>query len=173
MHAMGDKLRTHVGGVALGPSHVIKEIERIDALVVLGRNEMLSYGDQPWPYIGPLIMTGTLVFLGALLEAMDVLCEMDSRYAPIREAHIESLKEWKEQRHDVSHHIDRIFRDRPSRSPVGPFDTIQIAIASMRPENEIRIQTGGLVPLWMNKVLAEVNAIVHEVRAVPLLEPSR
>ena len=99
---MADKLRAQVAGERLGPVHVIREIERIDALVINGRNEMLGYGDKPWPYIGPLVMTGTLVFLGAVSEAMDVLCEMDDRYDAIRARHKGSLKEWKDARHDVS-----------------------------------------------------------------------
>lgn len=164
---MADKLRAHVAGVRLGPSHVIKEIERIDALVLHGRNEMLGYGDNPWPYVGPVVMTGTLVYLGAVSEAMDVLCEMDDRYNSIRKRHKASLKEWKDARHDVSHHIDRIFRERTGRSPIGgPFDTIQIAMASMRPENEIRIQTGSLVSLSMNAVTTQLKEILDEVRAV-------
>ncbi len=163
---MPDKLRTHIGEVALAPSHVIREVERIDALVIHGRNEMLGYGASAWPYIAPVVMTGTLVFLGAVSEAVDVLCETDSGYCEIRKAHSKSFKAWKDLRHDVSLHIDRIFRERPSRSPRGFFDKVEIAIASIRPHNEIRIQTGGLVPVWMNAVLTEMQSILEEVRAV-------
>lgn len=167
---MADKLRKEVAGIEIGPSHLIKEIERIDALVIHGRNEMLRYGDNPWLYIGPVVMTGTLVYLGSVSEALDVLCEMDNRYCTIRTVHEQSLKQWKEYRHDVSHHIERIFRERTNRSSVGgPFDTIQIAIASMQPNNDIRIQTGSLAPLFLNAAIDELKAIIDAIRAVPPL----
>ena len=164
---MADNLRDSVAGVKLTPSHVLAQIERIDALVIHGRNQMLEYGDNPWPPLGSIVMTGTLVCLGAAYEAMEVLCEMDSRYCKVRKNHANTLDLWKEARHDVAHFIDRIFRERKGRSPIGgPVDTVQIAIASMRPANDIVIRTGSLDAIWMNSAIAEMEKIINDIRAL-------
>lgn len=128
---------------------------------------MLKYGDNPWPYIAPLIVTGTLVHLGAVAEGVDILCEMDARYCEIRREHEHALREWRELRHDVSHHMDRIFRDKKGRPAIAPpFDTISVAIASMRPDNEIRIQTGSNAPVSLNSAISELKTIVDQVRVL-------
>lgn len=89
---MADRLRDNVRGTTLTPAHVPAEIERIDTLVIQGRNQMLQYGDNVWPPLGSLLMTGTLVCLGAVSEAMDVLCEMDGRFQKVRDDHADALK---------------------------------------------------------------------------------
>ena len=65
---------------------------------------------------------------------------------------------------------DRIFRERDGRSPIedfGNYSVARISMASVNPvANEVLIQTGVLAPLWMNRAIHELQAILTEVRAI-------
>lgn len=150
------------------PELVIEEIERALALVINGRNEMLRFGDNPWPPHGTVLLAGTLVFLASIAESIDVLVDMDAaRFAAIKKRHNDALQAWRDNRHDMAHHIDRAFRERADRSPIDERAGVvaaRIGMTQMRPDNEILIQTGALPALSLNSAIQEAELILTEAR---------
>jgi len=159
---MKDRLRKAIGGTRVTPAMLIYELGRIDEFVVNGRNGILESTD----YLRPVLVTGTLVFLGTALEAMNALCELEPRYKKIRKRFLKPLEEWKNARDDVAHYVDRAFRDRPRRDSIGSFNTAQIAVTTIDPmDNDILIQTGQLKPLLLNLALRQMELMLAEVRS--------
>ena len=161
-----DPLRVSVDGVKIQPEHVIREMERAGWLISVGKEQIADV--DAWPSaIGTHLVISTLVMLGAIPEALDVLSEMDRRYKIVANNHAASLEVWRNARHDVAHVIDRLFRERPMRSAisqVGGEEWLRIAIVSTERPDDVIIRTGDLPELSLRDALDVIGEIIGEAR---------
>lgn len=163
-----DPPRSSVDGVKIKPEHVIRELERAEWLIGVGKEQIAEI--DVWPSaIGTHFVISTLVMLGAIPEALDVLSEMDARYTFVFKNHAASLVAWQNARHDVAHVVDRLFRERAGRSAVsqiGSEEWLRIAIVTLKPPDDVIVRTGDLPELSLRDALNEIAEIIGEAREI-------
>jgi hypothetical protein len=61
------------------------------------------------------VLVGLLIILASFKELLEIVSELDSRFANIEKQYEPYLTKWHLFRHDAAHSADRLFRESPAR----------------------------------------------------------